>query len=779
VVTRLSSKIEGNYGLQQQQGVTRTMNKRKAHLLSFPSPLQSERLKFKPVLPSALLNEEVELGATTGAAGDVDKISKIFPNLFGKRIVHLKKSSKINSPPKSMRIGVVLSGGQASGGHNCITSMFDCIERAKSKAKSKHKYSDDDDFQLIGFKNGPKGIFTGDYIVLTSETVNRYRNTGGFDIIGSGRDKIHSPEQFENSLKHCENLRLDGLVVIGGDDSNTNACLLAEYFLSKKSRVCVCGIPKTIDGDLKHELIPISFGFDTATKVYSELIGNVATDALSSRKKFHFVRLMGRSASHVTLECALRCRPNLTFVGEEIREKKWTIQDVTNQLVDMIEARIKQGTPFGVILLPEGMIEFIDEIGVLISEINEIVVLLKKGHKQDPQDQDELKIVLSNHLTSASKKTFEYLPSEIQNQLLLDRDSHGNVAVSQIETERLLVTCALSEMQRRGNVAVSAFKFQNHFFGYEGRSAIPSNFDSTYCYALGYTAATLIKHKKTGLIAAVSNLSAASPTEWTTAGVPLTHLMNVERRAGKEKPVIAKALTRLFGFPFREFAEHREKWILHSDYISPGPIQFGGSTANDLPITLRLEIHERNVSGTPSKSKKRRRGSVGTKHVELVYGNHVVEKVRDPTNEFKLSLFSEVLVPNLARERTLDQRSDLVLSEHEESDSKKKANVVRLKDSHFKILSQIFPKTCTSQDHKLIDLSKSSNSPTTSKKTVGVVFCGRQCAAHSAVYGLIKESSDQIEVLGFLGGMLERENVIVSLSLSILAHTYIHTCTIT
>ena len=550
------------------------------------SLLENHRRFFEPRLPSILKgNFKTVEGEAGGAMGDHDKIKALFPRTYGKPALSFQPCTTEEVASRPLRVAVVLSGGQAPGGHNVIGGIFDFIKRFHPESV------------MIGFKNGPHGIFTGNYLEITPELMDRYRNMGGFDIIGSGRHKIHDADQFENSLKHCTTLRLDGLVVIGGDDSNTNGAVLAEYFAEKGSSTVVIGAPKTIDGDLKvMPHIPVSFGFDTACRTYAELIGNVAADAASSQKYYHFVRLMGRSASHITLEAAFQTQPNLTFVGEEVQKEQQSLAHVTQQVVDLIVERAAVGKDYGVVLVPEGLIEFIPDVGALIGDINEI---LAGG------DVEASIEAVGAKLAPANKDCFDFLPLEIKLQLLADRDAHGNVNVSKIETERLLTVCAEAELAKlaaagkyKGN-----FNPQFHFYGYEGRSCLPSQFDANYCYALGYTAGALISRKENGHIASVTNLL-APVEEWTAGGCPVTMLMNIERRIGAEKPVIKKALTELDGRPFQVFCEKRASWRIEDHYRNPGPIQFEGPGSEAISFHLQYELE---AHTQPSAAKKARK----------------------------------------------------------------------------------------------------------------------------------------------------------------------------
>ncbi|XP_051124941.1 pyrophosphate--fructose 6-phosphate 1-phosphotransferase subunit beta [Andrographis paniculata] len=535
------------------------------------SEVQNSRLDHALPLPTVIRDSfKVVDGPTSSAAGHPDEIAKLFPCLFGQPSASLVAGDPAeNLPNKSLKIGVVLSGGQAPGGHNVISGIFDYLQ---SRCKGS---------TLYGFRGGPAGIMKCKYVVLTPEYIYPYRNQGGFDMICSGRDKIETPEQFKQAEETAVKLDLDGLVVIGGDDSNTNACLLAENFRSKNVKTKVIGCPKTIDGDLKCKEVPTSFGFDTACKIYAEMIGNVMIDARSTGKYYHFVRLMGRAASHITLECALQTHPNITLIGEEVAEKKQTLKNVTDYIADVVCKRAELGYNYGVILIPEGLIDFIPEVQQLISELNEILA-------HDVVDEAG---VWKKKLTPQSLQLFDFLPPAIQDQLMLERDPHGNVQVAKIETEKMLIQMVETELDARkqANAYNGQFKGQSHFFGYEGRCGLPSNFDATYCYALGYAAGALLHSGKTGLISSVGNL-AAPVGEWTLGGTALTSLMDVERRHGKFKPVIKKAMVELDGAPFKKFASMREEWALKNRYLSPGPIQFVGPASDKVNHTLLLEL---------------------------------------------------------------------------------------------------------------------------------------------------------------------------------------------
>ncbi|KAG6776755.1 hypothetical protein POTOM_016543 [Populus tomentosa] len=535
------------------------------------SEVQSSRIDHALPLPSVLKNPfKIVDGTRSSAAGNPDEIAKLFPKLFGQPSAKLVPNDvdTLNSDQK-LKIGVVLSGGQAPGGHNVISGIFDYLQdRAKGSV-------------LYGFKGGPAGIMKCKYVELNADYIYPYRNQGGFDMICSGRDKIETPEQFKQAEETAKKLDLDGLLVIGGDDSNTNACLLAEDFWVKGLKTRVMGCPKTIDGDLKSKEVPTSFGFDTACKIYSEMIGNVMIDARSTGKYYHFVRLMGRAASHITLECALQTHPNITIIGEEVAAKQLTLKNVTDYIVDIICKRSDLGYNYGVILVPEGLIDFIPEVQYLIAELNEILA-------HDVVDEDGL---WKKKLTNQSLQLFEFLPPAIQEQLMLERDPHGNVQVAKIETEKMLIQMVETELEKRKQIGQynCIFKGQSHFFGYEGRCGLPTNFDATYCYALGYGAGALLHSGKTGLISSVGNLG-APVAEWTVGGTALTSLMDVERRHGKFKPVIKKAMVELEGGPFKKFESLKNEWAINNRYISPGPIQFTGPGSDAISHTLLLEL---------------------------------------------------------------------------------------------------------------------------------------------------------------------------------------------
>jgi pyrophosphate--fructose-6-phosphate 1-phosphotransferase len=540
------------------------------------SPLQIARAAYQPKMPASITGNPVIVeGKATESVADQADIKKLFPNTYGLPIVTFENGDKA-AAAKAINVGVILSGGQAPGGHNVISGIFDGIKAINPDSK------------LYGFLGGPSGLVDHKYIELTKEIVDEYRNTGGFDIIGSGRTKLEEESQFDKGLEICKKLNINAIVIIGGDDSNTNACVLAEYYLAKKTGIQVIGCPKTIDGDLKNEMIETSFGFDTATKVYSEVIGNIERDANSAKKYWHFIKLMGRSASHVTLECALKTQPNITLIGEEVEAKNQTLDDVVTYIATAVKNRADKGLNFGIVLVPEGLIEFIPAIKKLIAQLNDVLAL---PEAKDLARSEQIDFVKS-HLTEENLAVFNSLPVGVAQQLALDRDPHGNVQVSLIETEKLLSTMVaqkLEKMKKEGKF-VGKFAALHHFFGYEGRCAAPSNFDADYCYALGTSAAQLIANGKTGYMAIVKNTTAPAD-QWVAGGVPITMMMNMERRAGEMKPVIRKALVELDGAPFKEFAAHREEWARKTAYVYPGPIQYWGPTeVCDQPTkTLALE----------------------------------------------------------------------------------------------------------------------------------------------------------------------------------------------
>ncbi len=543
------------------------------------SPLQIARGKYAPKLPKALQGDvKVVLGDKTESVRDQEAIKELFPNTYGLPTLKFEVNNGQSEEQKPINVGVILSGGQAPGGHNVISGIFDGVKKI-------HK-----DGKVYGFLMGPDGLVKHNYIELTSEIIDEYRNTGGFDIIGSGRTKLEEVEQFDKGLEIIKKLSINALVIIGGDDSNTNAAVLAEYYKSINAPVQVIGCPKTIDGDLKNEQIETSFGFDTATKVYSEVIGNIQRDCNSARKYWHFIKLMGRSASHIALECALQVQPNIAIVSEEVEAKNMSLDDVVTYIAEIVAKRAAKGENFGTVLIPEGLIEFVPAMKALIAELNDFLAHNEEEFKAVPSNEQREYII--SKLSADNSKLYASLPVTVARQLSLDRDPHGNVQVSLIETEKLLgemVGTKLAQWKAEGKY-VGKFSPLSHFFGYEGRCATPSNFDADYCYALGRTASCLISAGVTGYMSSVQNLTAPAE-EWIAGGIPTTMMMNMERRHGEMKPVIQKALVELEGKPFQYFASKRQEWAENTCYIYPGPIQyFGASELCDQPSeTLKLE----------------------------------------------------------------------------------------------------------------------------------------------------------------------------------------------
>ena len=547
------------------------------------SALQTARYEYAPKLPAMLRNGIADIcvseGAETQSVADQEKIQALFPNTYGKKEITFQKGEN-TSVAKKQVVGVILSGGQAPGGHNVVCGLYDAL-----KATNK-------DNVLYGFKGGPSGLIEDDYIIFDDEYINQYRNTGGFDIIGSGRTKLESKEQFAIVADVCKKHGITAIVIIGGDDSNTNAGVLAEYFAATNAGVQVIGCPKTIDGDLKNEDIECSFGFDTATKTYSELIGNIERDANSAKKYWHFVKVMGRSASHVALECALKTQPNICLVGEEVAAKKMSLSAIADYIADSVAARAAKGMNFGVAIIPEGIVEFVPEFSVLIQEINELLAGSKADAFNALPSWEEKYAFIEAGLTKESMEVFAILPQSIQQQLFLERDPHGNVQVSLIESEKLFSALVADKLAERKAAGTYNGKFGalHHFLGYEGRCAFPSNFDADYCYSLGYNAFMLIQYGYNGYLSKVSNLSAPA-AEWVAGGMPITKKMNVERRHGEDKPVIRKALVELDGAPFKYFEAHREEWAANTCFVYPGAIQYyGPSEVCDITtVTLALE----------------------------------------------------------------------------------------------------------------------------------------------------------------------------------------------
>ena len=546
------------------------------------SALQIARAAYQPKLPKAIQgNVAIRVGNPTESVADQEEIKKLFPNTYGLPVLTFEASQESKNFP-AINAGVILSGGQAPGGHNVIAGLFDGLKALNKECK------------LYGFLLGPGGLVDHNYIELTAEIIDEYRNTGGFDIIGSGRTKLEKEDQFDKGLEIIQKLDIKALVIIGGDDSNTNACVLAEYYKQKNCGVQVIGCPKTIDGDLKNDMIETSFGFDTACKMYSEVIGNIQRDCNSAKKYWHFIKLMGRSASHIALECALQTQPNICIISEEVEAQKQTLDDIVNYIAGIVADRAAEGKNFGTILIPEGLIEFIPAMKKLIAELNDF--LAKNASEFAMIKKSEQLNYIAGHLSAENAAVYTSLPEGVARQLSLDRDPHGNVQVSLIETEKLLIEMVgrrLAEMKKAGEY-VGKFSAQGHFFGYEGRCAAPSNFDADYCYSLGYTAALLIGEGKTGYMASVRNTTKPA-AEWIAGGVPVTMMLNMERRHGEMKPVIQKALVRLDGAPYKTFAAQREQWAKETSYVYPGPIQYFGPTeVCDQPtITLTLEQQEK------------------------------------------------------------------------------------------------------------------------------------------------------------------------------------------
>ena len=547
------------------------------------SPLQIARYQYNPKLPGMLRNGISEIcvkdGNPTESVADQEKIKALFPNTYGKNEITFEIGQN-TAPAKKQVVGVILSGGQAPGGHNVICGLYDALKATDKKNV------------LFGFKGGPSGLIDDDYIIFDDEYINAYRNTGGFDIIGSGRTKLETQEQFAIVEENCKKHGINALVIIGGDDSNTNAAVLAEYFAAKNAGIQVIGCPKTIDGDLKNEDIECSFGFDTATKTYSEIIGNIERDANSAKKYWHFVKVMGRSASHVALETALQTQPNICLIGEEVAAKKMSLAQLTDYIADSVAKRAETAGDFGVALIPEGIVEFVPEFSVLIAEINELLAGQKADKFNDLPTWKEKYAFIEAGLTKASMAVFAILPEQIQQQLFLERDPHGNVQVSLIESEKLFSAMVKENLAARKKAGTYKGKFSplHHFLGYEGRCAFPSNFDADYCYSLGYNAFMLIQYGYTGYLSKVSNLSKPAE-EWVAGGMPITKMMNIERRHGADKPVIRKALVELDGAPFKFFEAHRAEWAVDTCYVYPGAIQYWGpAEVCDLTTrTLALE----------------------------------------------------------------------------------------------------------------------------------------------------------------------------------------------
>ena len=554
------------------------------------SPLQIERLKYQPKLPASLANGINHLisqeGSATQSVANQEEIKALFKNTYGKPTVTFQTSTE-SVASEVRNVGVILSGGQAPGGHNVIAGLYDALKQANSNNN------------LYGFLGGPSGIIEGKYVEFNDEFINDYRNTGGFDIIGSGRTKLETEEQFQSAWEVCKKLNISAVVIIGGDDSNTNAALLAEWFVAHNANIQVIGCPKTIDGDLKNEQIEISFGFDTATKTYGELIGNIERDANSAKKYWHFVKIMGRSASHVALEAALQTQPNITLISEEVEQKKMSLSSIIDYITDIVVRRSENGKNFGIAVIPEGLIEFVPELKSMIANLNDIMPSLEKDSKYSNGTDAEKIAIIENSLSSENSSVFKSLPALIKSQLLMDRDPHGNVQVSKIETEKLLISMVeerLAQLKKEGKYS-GKFSTQSHFFGYEGRCAFPSNFDADYCYSLGFNAFALINFGLTGYLSSVRNLTEPA-NDWVAGGVPLTMMMNMERRHGEMKPVIKKALVELDGPVFKKLELNREDWAMNDRYLFPGAIQyFGPSSVCDITtVTLQLESENKLAS---------------------------------------------------------------------------------------------------------------------------------------------------------------------------------------
>ena len=545
------------------------------------SNLQKARYEYKPKLPNVLKNislVKVIKGKLTSSVSDADELKNIFPNTFGLPLINFVVGKKQNSEP--INVAVILSGGQAPGGHNVIAGIFDSLKKLNNKSK------------LFGFLGGPSGLIDNEYIEILGDLINEFRNTGGFDIIGSGRTKLEKEEQFEKVLVNLKKLNISALVIIGGDDSNTNAGILAEYYVKNNSGVQVIGVPKTIDGDLKNEMIEASFGFDTATKVYNELIGNIQRDANSAKKYWHFIKLMGRSASHIALECGLQTHANITIISEEVENKHYSLQDIVEYIANVIVKRSDAGKDFGDVIIPEGLIEFIPDMKKLISSINNLLEANKVEFEKINELEEKRKFVLSK-LENDLQNIYAMLPKDIASQMIMERDPHGNVQVSLIETEKLLIELVgkkLSEYKKAGKYN-GKFSARNHFFGYEGRCAAPTNFDADYTYSLGYSATVLIAAKVTAYMVSIRNLPMES-SKWLPGGVPLTSMMNIENRKGGNKPVIKKALVELEGKPFKELVANRSKWELENDYVYQGSIQYFGPSEIVDKRTRTLELEK-------------------------------------------------------------------------------------------------------------------------------------------------------------------------------------------
>eukprot|EP00743_Colponemidia_sp_Colp-15_P004278 GILK01004615.1.p1 GENE.GILK01004615.1~~GILK01004615.1.p1 ORF type:complete len:1223 (-),score=232.86 GILK01004615.1:147-3782(-) len=693
---------------------------------------QRSSLRSPSILQAANALELDILKAHTESLADQDALKQIFPKTYGQPLVVLKQAQSVDKHP-ALKIGVVLSGGQAAGGHNVICGIFDFLQRRAGPGS-----------RLYGFLDGPQGIYKGEYMELQAENIDGYRNQGGFDIIGSGRHKIETEEQFRAAAKVCSSLELDGLVVIGGDDSNTNAALLAESFLKQACHTRVVGVPKTIDGDLKNELIELSFGFDSACKQYAELVGNVMIDCNASKKYYHFVRLMGRAASHITLEVALQTRPTVALVGEEIYAKRMSLSQITHDLCDVIVSRAASGRHFGVILLPEGLIEFVPEVHELINELNELLSQDSEAH----EDHD----AIAERLSFNAAALFKFLPANIRHELMLDRDPHGNVQVAKIETEKLLISLCEHELEqrRKQNRFSGRFITQTHYFGYEGRCALPSQLDSTYCYSLGVAAGALLSLGLTGYMSAVNHLTRPAE-EWTVGGVPLTMMMNVERRKGHDKPVIRKYLVELEGALFKAFERLRGGWQLTDSWRNPGPMQFDGPTADDITFTLWATVKtvdelvimiqpelistEAVYQAAPSVTDS----ATVTLAKSQMWSSSKCESQYSPLQRLRLNYVCQLPF-------VLQQRFKVV-----EGDAPGQL----CKDGE--LLESLFPRT---SHQPLLEVLPDTLNTTPSQQLtpvrIGIVFCGRQCpGGHNVVAGAfdyLQKWHPGSTLVGFLGG---------------------------
>ncbi|WP_040235710.1 diphosphate--fructose-6-phosphate 1-phosphotransferase [Borrelia crocidurae] len=550
------------------------------------SILQKERYKYVPRLPKILTNDfqniSVVFGDKTDALGNKDELREVFENTYGLPVVNFIQGSSNVDFTKILNVGIILSGGPAPGGHNVVAGIFDAIKKSNSNSK------------IFGFKGGPAGLLDDKKIEITQDLIDAYKNTGGFDIVSSGRTKIETYVQYEQVLSVVLKNNLNALIIIGGDDSNTNAALLAEFFKKKHHDIQVIGVPKTIDADLRNEHIQISFGFDSATKTYSEMVGNLCRDAMSAGKYWHFIKIMGRSASHVALECALKTHPNICIISEEVLAKNKTLSEIVEDIAFVVIKRSLKGYNFGVIIIPEGVIEFIPEVKSLMIELCSIFDSNEEEFKG--LDVEDIRKVFISKLSEYMKKVYVSLPLFIQIELVnsvLERDPHGNFHVSRVPTEKLFMEMVSVRLEELRNLGEYSGKFSpiDHFFGYEGRSVTPSNFDSDYCYSLGYNAALLVLNGFTGYMSTIKNLNKNS-TEWIAGGVPITMMMNMEERYGVLKPVIKKALVDLNGAPFNEFVKHREQWAINNLYVFPGPIQYFGASelVDEITLTLKLEL---------------------------------------------------------------------------------------------------------------------------------------------------------------------------------------------